>query len=856
MGRMRTTPHARLAALLAAAALGLAACGGGDPATAPPTAAEGPSAGARAYAQCMREHGVDMPDPRRRQRVIRVIRARAIRRRRCASGRGGVRKDLRGDQAARAERGAAGGVQEAALENARCMREHGIDFPDPTFDANGGAQIRIDKAQRRRPGRPGVQGREGGVPEHDAGLRRRRRWANEAPAIAGGGRRRPRGRGGRRRAGRRRATPPAPRRRRRPRATGTVERRDLVDRDTLDGTLGYAAASHAGRRARPARSPGCAIRAPSSGAGSALYDVDGAPAAWLLYGRLPAWRDFAPGMTDGDDVRQLERNLRALGYDPAGTWPSTTTGLGDDRRGRALAGATAGSSRTARSRRGELVFRPAPRASATARPTVGRPGGARPPIGEALLDTARRSRSSSTPTARSSPREGDARHGRRCRRPHRPRAHHRGRQGRRRSRRRGGDDADDRRSRSRSPGGPRAAGSTRRRSTSASRASARKDVLAVPVKALLARGRAAASPSRSPTARRRLVASTPGLYADGCVEVHGDGLREGHDGGDRASDAVLELRDVRRPIPGGVEALRGVDAARRARASCWRSSGRRARASRRCCTSWARSSGRRAGRSRVGRARRRARCGDRALAALRARHIGFVFQQFFLLDGHDGARQRRRPGCSTGRAARASGAARARAALERVGLGHRLAPPAGAAVRRRAPAGRDRAGAASARPAIVFADEPTGNLDTRTGGEIVDAAARAATPSGATIVVITHDREIAPRCRAGRDARRPDRADTRVRGASGDRASRLLPPTSLRTGCDRAAHAARCAPRCRRSGSRSGSPRWSPCSASRSPRKADLLAAARPARHQPAAGRARASRSSARTPSCPRRRRR
>ena len=61
--------------------------------------------------------------------------------------------------------------------------------------------------------------------------------------------------------------------------------------------------------------------------GQSLYGVDDEPAAFLLYGSLPAWRDFAPGMTDGEDVRQLERNLRALGYDP-GDMTSTTTGTG------------------------------------------------------------------------------------------------------------------------------------------------------------------------------------------------------------------------------------------------------------------------------------------------------------------------------------------------------------------------------------------------------------------------------------------------------------------------------------------------------------------------------------------------
>jgi peptidoglycan hydrolase-like protein with peptidoglycan-binding domain len=50
--------------------------------------------------------------------------------------------------------------------------------------------------------------------------------------------------------------------------------------------------------------------------GQSLYEVDNAPAAFLFYGALPAWRDFTPYMEDGDDIRQLERNLRELGHDP------------------------------------------------------------------------------------------------------------------------------------------------------------------------------------------------------------------------------------------------------------------------------------------------------------------------------------------------------------------------------------------------------------------------------------------------------------------------------------------------------------------------------------------------------------
>jgi peptidoglycan hydrolase-like protein with peptidoglycan-binding domain len=98
-------------------------------------------------------------------------------------------------------------------------------------------------------------------------------------------------------------------------ASGTVQRRDLVDRDTVDGTLGYAGAGSlvagASGTITGLRAAGTVVRR-----GGRLYSVDDEPAAFLLYGRLPAWRDLRPGIADGDDVRQLERNLRALGDDP------------------------------------------------------------------------------------------------------------------------------------------------------------------------------------------------------------------------------------------------------------------------------------------------------------------------------------------------------------------------------------------------------------------------------------------------------------------------------------------------------------------------------------------------------------
>jgi putative ABC transport system ATP-binding protein len=131
---------------------------------------------------------------------------------------------------------------------------------------------------------------------------------------------------------------------------------------------------------------------------------------------------------------------------------------------------------------------------------------------------------------------------------------------------------------------------------------------------------------------------------------------------------------------------------------------------------------------------------DAALAGLRAARVGFVFQQFHLLEGADIV-DNVASGLLYRGVRRGERRKRAAAALERVGLGHRLTyrpPQLSGGERQRVAIARAIVG----EPAIVLADEPTGNLDSTTSTSIIDLMRRL-NDDGATIIVITHDTELA-----------------------------------------------------------------------------------------------------------------
>jgi putative ABC transport system ATP-binding protein len=135
-----------------------------------------------------------------------------------------------------------------------------------------------------------------------------------------------------------------------------------------------------------------------------------------------------------------------------------------------------------------------------------------------------------------------------------------------------------------------------------------------------------------------------------------------------------------------------------------------------------------------------ARASDRELAGLRAHMIGFVFQDFHLQDSITALDNVALGLLYTGQPLSLRRAA-ARAALERVGLSHRLThrpPMLAGGERQRVAIAR----AIVKRPLIVLADEPTGNLDSKASGDVIELLHGLAS-DGATLVLITHEESIA-----------------------------------------------------------------------------------------------------------------
>ncbi|MND95747.1 Lipoprotein-releasing system ATP-binding protein LolD [compost metagenome] len=129
-------------------------------------------------------------------------------------------------------------------------------------------------------------------------------------------------------------------------------------------------------------------------------------------------------------------------------------------------------------------------------------------------------------------------------------------------------------------------------------------------------------------------------------------------------------------------------------------------------------------------------------ARVRAEHVGFVFQSFQLLDNLNALENVMLPLELEGqRDARA----RARHLLDRVGLGQRLSH-----YPRQLSGGEQQrvaiARAFAAEPDVLFADEPTGNLDSHTGERISDLLFQLNQERGTTLVLVTHDARLAARC--------------------------------------------------------------------------------------------------------------
>ncbi|VYT82037.1 ABC transporter ATP-binding protein [Metakosakonia massiliensis] len=135
---------------------------------------------------------------------------------------------------------------------------------------------------------------------------------------------------------------------------------------------------------------------------------------------------------------------------------------------------------------------------------------------------------------------------------------------------------------------------------------------------------------------------------------------------------------------------------------------------------------------------------EEARAKLRAEHVGFVFQSFMLIPTLNALENVELPALLRGEKS-ADSRTSAKALLETLGLGKRLdhlpAQLSGGEQQRVA-----LARAFNGRPALLFGDEPTGNLDRQTGDKIADLLFAMNQQYGTTLILVTHDPALAARC--------------------------------------------------------------------------------------------------------------
>lgn len=135
---------------------------------------------------------------------------------------------------------------------------------------------------------------------------------------------------------------------------------------------------------------------------------------------------------------------------------------------------------------------------------------------------------------------------------------------------------------------------------------------------------------------------------------------------------------------------------------------------------------------------------EEARAQLRAQQVGFVFQSFMLIPTLNALENVELPALLRGESSGES-RTKAKALLNELGLGKRLdhlpAQLSGGEQQRVA-----LARAFNGQPAVLFADEPTGNLDRHTGEKIADLLFSMNRDNGTTLILVTHDPQLAARC--------------------------------------------------------------------------------------------------------------